>query len=90
MQRTASLQKGAERDNRLRAYTPRIETTGYEPFDLHAPIHWAMLGVCDQEQGVIECLLFSSLGGRPRTASLRKWGGDSNRKVGHPIQFRMA
>jgi len=26
------------------------ETTGYEPFALHAPIQWAMLGVCDSEK----------------------------------------
>ena len=27
------------------------ETTGYGPFALHAPIHWALLGGCDQEHG---------------------------------------
>ena len=27
------------------------ETRGYEPFPLHASIHPAMLGVCDQEEG---------------------------------------
>ena len=26
------------------------ERTGYEPFAFHAPIHWAMLGVCDQDE----------------------------------------
>ena len=27
---------------------------GYEPFTLHVPIQWAMLGGCDQEQGEIK------------------------------------
>ena len=31
-----------------------IETTGYEPFDLHGPVHCAMLGECNQEQGGIK------------------------------------
>ena len=33
------------------------ETRGYEPFALHVPIHHAMLGVCDQEQGVMTRVL---------------------------------
>jgi len=31
------------------------EKTGYEPFALHAPIQWAMLGRCDQAEGEIDC-----------------------------------
>jgi hypothetical protein len=30
------------------------EITGYEPFDMHVPMHWAMLGVRDQGQGEME------------------------------------
>ena len=51
-----------ERDNRL-----------HSPFALHAPIHWAMLGGCDQEQGVVKSGhrraggWWRSQGGRPQT-----------------------
>ena len=27
------------------------ETRGYKPFDIHAPIHWAMVVVCDCRRG---------------------------------------
>jgi len=38
----------SEGDNRLHSL-----------FALHAPIHWAMLGVCDQEEGVTKSLPFA-------------------------------
>ena len=44
----------------LQVTSPR-SAAGCEPFALLAPIHWATLGVCDQEEGVIECPLAAML-----------------------------
>jgi len=34
---------------------PAHETTGYEPFDLDAPKHWAISGDVSAEEGEMEC-----------------------------------